>query len=133
MGFRAPISVFRSLQRERRARCLLFLIAFAGLVAGCEGAAQAPTAIPATVSGHVYQRPSAQYGEPMLSDVLITIETADGSQRTTRTDGTGFYSVCAARGVVSISATKEGYQVNRSQFELANDTVLNFSLAPDLP
>jgi hypothetical protein len=67
----------------------------------------------------------------MLSDVLITIEGADGSQCTTRTDAAGFYTLPVARGIVSISAAKEGYETNRSQFELARDTVLNFSLGPD--
>jgi hypothetical protein len=84
------------------------------------------------VSGYVYQRPTAQLGEPMLADVLITIEKADGSQCTTRTDAGGFYTVAVTRGTISISAAKAGYQTNRSQFELSTDTVLNFSLVPDV-
>jgi hypothetical protein len=66
----------------------------------------------------------------MLSDVLITVEQADGSQSTTRTNAAGFYTVSVTRGVIAISAAKEGYQTNRSQFELSSDTVLNFSLVP---
>ena len=67
----------------------------------------------------------------MLPDVLITIEQADGSQSTTRTDAAGFYTVSVIPGIVSISAAKPGYQTNRSQFALSTDTVLNFSLVPD--
>ena len=89
------------------------------------------TAVPATITGHVYQRPTAELGEPMLPDVLITIEQADGSHCTTRTNAGGFYTVSVTRGIISISAAKAGYQTNRSQFELSSDTVLNFSLVPD--
>ena len=69
----------------------------------------------------------------MLPDVLITIEEADGSQSTTRTNAGGFYTVSVTRGIISITAAKAGYQTNRSHFELSSDTVLNFSLLPDAP
>jgi hypothetical protein len=115
----------------RARRGSLLVLALLGLVAGCEGGSLGPTAVPARISGHVYQRPTAQFGEPMLSDVLITIEGSDGSECTTRTDAAGFYTLSVTRGIVSISAAKAGYQTNRSQFELSSDTVLNFSLVPD--
>ena len=118
--------------RTRRGRRLLFLAACLGLLAACgEGMPQGPTAVPAKITGHVYQWPTADLGEPMLPDVLITIEQADGSQSTTRTNAAGFYTVAVTRGIISISAAKAGYQTNRSQFELSSDTVLNFSLVPD--
>src|SRR5262245_38431726 len=116
--------------RARKLRHLLWFAALLGLAAGCEGGPQAPTAVPATISGYVYQRPTAEFGEPLLPDVLITIELADGSRCSTRTDGAGFYTVSVTRGIVAISAAKAGYQTNRSRFELSGDTVLNFSLTP---
>ena len=133
MVFGHQTSAVLSSHRVRNGRHLLVFTALLGLLTGCEGASQAPTAIPVKVSGHVYQRPTAEWGEPMLADVLITVELADGSQCTTRTDAAGFYTVSVTRGIISISAAKEGYQTNRSQFELSSDTVLNFSLAPSLP
>ena len=118
--------------RARRARYLLLLAACLGSLAACgEGVPQGPTAVPAQITGHVYQWPTAELGEPMLPDVLITIEQADGSQSTTRTNAAGFYTVSVTPGTISISAAKAGYRTNRSQFELASDTVLNFSLVPD--
>jgi hypothetical protein len=132
MVFRRLTSAVLSSPRGRNGRQLLFLTAALGLVAGCDGAPQGPTAVPvpASVSGHVYQRPTAELGEPMLPDVLITIERADGSQCTTRTDAGGFYIVSVTRGTISISAAKAGYETKRWEFELSSDTVLNFSLAP---
>ena len=130
MASRYQISAVSWPLRGRRGRFLLFLTACLGLAACGEGVPQGPTAVPAKITGHVYQWPTAELGEPMLPDVLITIEQADGSQCTTRTDAAGFYTVSVGRGVVSISAAKAGYQTNRSQFELSSDTVLNFSLVP---
>jgi hypothetical protein len=131
MAFQHPTSAVLSPPRARKGRHLLFFTTILGLLAGCEGASQAPTAVPARISGHVYQRQTAEFGEPMLADVLITIEGADGSQYSTRTDAAGFYTVSVTRGIISISAAKAGYQIKRSQFELSSDTVLNFSLVPD--
>ena len=130
MVFLRLTSAVASSPRARYGRQLLFCTAVLGLVAGCDGASQGPTAVPARVSGHVYQRPTGELGEPMLPDVLITIEQADGSQCTTRTDARGFYTVSVTPGIVAISAAKAGYETNRSQFELSSDTVLNFSLVP---
>ena len=130
MGFRRLTSAVLSSPRARHGRQLLFFTAALGLVAGCDGPPQGPTAVPARVTGYVYQRPTAEFGEPMLSDVLITIEQADGSHPTTRTNAAGFYTVSVTRGIISITAAKEGFQTNRSQFELSRDTVLNFSLVP---
>lgn len=83
------------------------------------------------VSGHVYQIGTTEFGEPMLADVLITIEQADGLRATARTNARGFYAIWATAGVVSISATKPGFRANLTQFDLADDTVLNFSLTPN--
>lgn len=132
MAARYQVSTVWHSPRVRRWRSLLFQAACWGWLAACgEGVPQGPTAVHATITGHVYQRPTAELGEPMLPDVLITIEQADGSQSTTRTDAAGFYTVSVIPGIVSISAAKPGYQTNRSQFALSTDTVLNFSLVPD--
>ena len=110
----------------RKAGQLLLLMAFAG-ASCCGGSPHAPTPLPPSVSGHVYQLVSAE-GEPMLWNVLITVEQADGSRTTTRTNAGGFYTVSAAPGRIAITAEKPGYETNRTAFELADDTVLNFSL-----
>ena len=130
MRFRHSSSAVPSSRRARNVRRLLFVALLLGFVAGCEEFSPGPTAVPVRLSGHVYQRPTAEFGEPLLADVLITVEQTDGSQYTTRTDADGFYTVSVTRGIVSISAAKTGYQTNRSQFELSRDTVLNFSLVP---
>lgn len=131
MVFRHLTSAVQPPPRARNGLRLLVVTALLGVLTGCDGASSAPTAVPVRLSGHVYQRPTAEFGEPLLSDVLITIEQTDGSQCTTRTDAAGFYTVSVTRGLISISAGKAGYQTNRSQFELSSDTVLNFSLVPD--
>lgn len=131
MVFHHSTSAVPGSRPARSGSLVLLFIALLGWVAGCEGGPQGPTAVPAKISGYVYQRPSADLGEPMLADVLITVEQVDGAQRTTRTNAAGFYTVFVTRGIVSISATKAGYQTNRSQFDLSSDTVLNFSLVPD--
>jgi hypothetical protein len=131
MVSRYQISAVSWSARTRIGSALLILMACLGLLACGEGVSQGPTAVPAKITGHVYQWPTAELGEPMLPDVLITIEQADGSKCITRTNAAGFYTVSATRGIISISAAKEGYRTNRSQFELSSDTVLNFSLVPD--
>ena len=132
MDSRHEISAVSCFPRARGGRSLLFLTACLGLLAACgEGMPQGPTAVPAKITGHVYQWPTAELGEPMLPDVLITIQQADGSHCTARTNAAGFYTVSVTRGIISITAAKAGYQTNRSQFELSSDTVLNFSLVPD--
>ena len=131
MVSRHRISAVSWFPRARRGRALLILMACLGLLACGEGVPQGPTAVPAKITGHVYQWPTAELGEPMLPDVLITIEQTDGSKYTTRTNAAGFYTVSATPGIISISAAKAGYQTNLSKFELASDTVLNFSLVPE--
>ena len=82
------------------------------------------------VSGHVYQLGSVDLGEPTLSGVLITIQQPDGLRQTALTDATGFYTLSATFGPVVIMAMKPGFRVRHSRFNLADDTVLNFSLTP---
>lgn len=131
MVFHYSTSAVSGSRRARAGSQLLLGMALLGWVASCGGGPQGPTAVPARISGYVYQRPSAELGEPMLADVLITVEQIDGAQRTTHTNAAGFYTVFVTRGIVSISAAKAGYQTNQSEFELSSDTVLNFSLVPD--
>jgi carboxypeptidase family protein len=85
---------------------------------------------PLTISGYVYQDESAESGEPLLADVLITVQGAEGSPRTAKTNGKGFYIVSVPAGTISITASKEGYATRASNFDLSKSTVLNFSLTP---
>lgn len=117
-------------RHRRHATGVLVLVAL-GLLANCGQSPHSPTATPRMVSGHVYQFGATEFGEPMLADVLITIEQADGVLLTARTNATGFYAIWATGGVISISATKPGFRAKRTQFELTDDTVLNFSLTPN--
>jgi hypothetical protein len=117
--------------RWRNAK-LTVIVALVGLVASCSRLPNAPTVQSPIVSGHVYQTATPGFGTPLLSRVLITINQADGSQRTALTDGEGYYTLTAMAGFIAISAVKAGYETNRAQFDLSRDTVLNFSLTEDL-
>jgi hypothetical protein len=88
----------------------------------------AASGLPATISGHVYESFNVRSGEPLLSDVAITVKDAAGSQYSARTNGEGFYRVKAAIGSVTITVTKNGYETKVSEFYLARDTAVNFSL-----
>ncbi len=74
-----------------------------------------------------------EFGEPGISNVLITIEQADGSRNSAMSNRAGFYIVSGTAGAISISAAKEGFDTNQSQFDLLSDIVLNFALTPSLP
>lgn len=86
-----------------------------------------------TISGYVYQEGSPESGEPLLANVLITVQEAEGLPRTAETDDVGFYTVSVRGGTVSVTASKDGYATRASNFDLSKSTVLNFSLAPSLP
>jgi hypothetical protein len=83
----------------------------------------------ATISGHVYFQDPPR-GEPMIGGVLIAVQAHDGSASRTNSNADGYYSLSVPSGSVSITASKEGYEVKTSRFVLAADTVLNFSLIP---
>ena len=82
------------------------------------------------LSGYVYRAMTPESGEPPLADVLITVKDAVGAETTALSDRGGFYSVRAAMGTVVVTAAKEGYETRESRFEMADSTVLNFSLRP---
>lgn len=103
------------------------IVALVGLVASCSRLPNAPTVQSPIVSGHVYQTATPGFGTRLLSRVLITIEQADGSQRTALTAGEGYYTLSATAGLVAIGAVEAGYETNRARFDLSRDTVLNFS------
>jgi hypothetical protein len=90
----------------------------------------APDAGLLTISGYVYQQGTAELGEPVLVDALVTVQEEEGSARTAISDSRGFYMVSVRAGSVSITASKAGYAERVSQFNLAIDTILNFSLMP---
>ena len=77
------------------------------VLVGCAGLPQGPTAHPPTVSGHVYAS-MTEFGEPGISNVLITIEQADGSRNSAMSNRAGFYIVSGTAGAISISAAKKG-------------------------
>jgi hypothetical protein len=72
-------------------------------------------------------------GEPPLADVVIMLRDAAGTESTAVSDRRGFYTLRAAPGVVVVSAAKEGYDTQESQFDISASTVLNFSLTPMPP
>jgi hypothetical protein len=82
----------------------------------------------AKVSGWVYQQ--VVWGDPPLAETLITVTHSDGSERTTVSDGSGFYELSVPAGTISITAFKEGYEAKTWEFSLLKDTVLNFGLVP---
>ena len=124
------LSSFRPPRPASGATRLLVGLALLTAIARCGGAPQAPTGARPTVSGYVYQSATAAFGEPSLETVLITVDQADGTQRTALTNEAGFYTLSVFSGFISISATKAGFETNRSQFDLVDNTVLNFSLTP---
>jgi hypothetical protein len=112
----------------------LSLVAVALAVAGCGPSPVAPggqqplTAIP-TLSGQVQQ--NVTWGDPPLADALVEVTGADGLKRTGFSDDDGFYKIVAARGTVTVTASKPGFETKTSEFVLVTDTVLNFSLTAE--
>jgi hypothetical protein len=96
---------------------------------GCDGQLPgSPSRDSLIVSGYVYQAMRPGSGEPPLADVLIVLRDAAGTESTAVSDQRGFYMLRAAPGVVVVSAAKEGYDTEKSQFDISASTVLNFSL-----
>ena len=85
-----------------------------------------------TISGHVYGQETPALGEPMLADVLITVNDPYGQTTTAMSDEDGFYVIAVRTGAISITASKNGYTARPAvQFDLLSDTILNFSLTQD--
>jgi hypothetical protein len=100
-------------------------------LSACGDSAPALTAasgLPATITGRVYESFTAQSGEPLLDDVAVSVKHTGGSEYVARTDGEGFYRVAATVGSVTVTVTKAGYETKVSEFYLASDTSLNFSM-----
>jgi carboxypeptidase family protein len=96
---------------------------------GCGGQLPAAPGV-GLLSGHVYQLGTPDAGEPILTNVMITVQEADGSPQTVMSNGVGFYAVAVRAGTISITASKVGYATRVSSFDLSNSTVLNLSLTP---
>ena len=103
-------------------------------VAGCGGSLNSPTPVPqrvqpaaevAVIVGHVYAN---AVGHHPIAAARIDVNEADGTTTSVATDADGAYRIAARRGSVTITATKQGYEAKQWQFDLLNDTVLNFSL-----
>ena len=109
------------------------VLVFAFLSGCSRQAPNAPTPEPLLISGYVYQRMTSGAGEPPIPGALITVKAADGVEFTASSDRRGFYRVRAATGAVLVTAEKPGYLTRRSRFEVADSTVLNFSLMPTTP
>ena len=102
-----------------------------GLVAGCSRQSPvAPASASPMISGYTYEDMVPGAGEPPLANVSITVTDASGVETTTLSDRRGFYSVRTALGTVVVTAAKAGYTTRQSRFEVADSTVLNFSMRP---
>jgi hypothetical protein len=106
------------------------------LVAGCGGSLNAPSAVPqllqpaaevSVISGQVYAN---AVGDRPIVGARVDVNQADGSSTSVATDADGAYRISVRRGSVTITASSEGYEAKQWQFDLLNDTVLNFSLTP---
>jgi hypothetical protein len=114
-----------------RLRLLVSAVVVVAMVAGCGGTSPlGPGSGLVTISGVVYEREMASSGEPLLVNALIVVNEASGPPLQALTDTRGFYTVSVRAGAVSISVSKEGYATRDLAFEVAGNTVLNFSLTP---
>jgi hypothetical protein len=97
----------------------------------CNSSVPAAPALAFTVSGYVYAQHTPEFGEPLVADAVITARDSEGHERSAVTDSKGFYVVPARSGVVSMNASKTGYETGIAQeFTLSQNTVLNFRLIP---
>src|SRR5688572_33311867 len=116
---RRDASSLRALSWETRAArvlAMLSVVLSAGL-SGCERPLPgAPGTGFLTISGHVYEQETPESGEPLLAGVLITVQTAKGSALTATSDGVGFYTLSIDGGIISITASKVGYESRVSRF-----------------
>ena len=83
-----------------------------------------------TISGHVYQQETVELGEPLLVNVLITVQDVEGSAHTAITNHHGFYTVSAPAGMLSITASKPGYASRVLALDLSTNTIVTFHLSP---
>ena len=112
----------------------LFLVAGSLVAAGCSGRSpvapdSTPQPIVRTISGQVHE--NVTWGDPPLAGAVIEVTGADGSKKTGISDTGGFYKIAAGPGSVTVTASKPGYETQRSEFVLETNTVLNFSLSPE--
>jgi hypothetical protein len=118
----------------KSSRLLSALVLALAVVPGCAGQSPvSPTSDQPIVSGYVYQQMIPGSGEPPIADAVITVRDAHGTESTASSDRRGFYQIEATVGEVVVTATKDGYTTRESRFDVTDDTVLNFSLAPLLP
>jgi len=101
------------------------------VVPACSGSSPvAPGSRPPTISGYVYLSFTPDTGEPPLADVVIAVRDSTGSETTTVSDRSGYYNLRAAMGMVVVTASKPGYETRQTRFDVAESTVLNFSMKP---
>lgn len=104
------------------------------MFAGCGGSPTSPSALPqpvqpavsvAVISGQIY---AAAAGDLPIAAARVEVKAADGSSTSVASDANGAYQISVRRGSVTVTASSEGYEAKQWQFDLLNDTVLNFSL-----
>src|SRR5262245_10967439 len=78
------------------------------------------------VSGRVYSGSSVS--DAPLSDADVVLTTGS-STTSARTGSSGEYSLAVPAGAATITASKRGYQSKTWAIEVANNLVVNFSLA----
>ncbi|MBN1951074.1 MAG: TonB-dependent receptor [Bacteroidales bacterium] len=77
------------------------------------------------IRGHVKDKVT---GETLLSANIYEASTTKG----TVSNNYGFYSIVASAGKVNIVCSYIGYQPQMAEFDLRNDTLINFDLEPTL-
>ena len=94
---------------------------------GTQQVAEAAAAL-ATIRGQIFA--DVDWGDPAIADALVEVRKADGATTTVRSDEDGFYQVSVRSGIVSVTASKEGYEPKTWQLLLLDHAVLNFGLTP---
>ena len=116
---------------SRQLRLVVLLTLVSG--PGCAGSSPlAPGSAAPMISGYVYLSFTPETGEPPIADAVITVRDSTGAETSTVSDGRGYYTVRAAMGLVVVTASKPGYETRQSRFDVAESTVLNFSMKPAL-
>lgn len=111
---------------NRLTLCLLLM----AIGLGCDRASPlSPDGGLVSISGYVYFQNSSG-GEPMIHNAVIAVEDDTGSRTQAASRPDGFYTIAVKPGRISITATKEGFEAKVIQVDVADDTVLNFSLTP---
>ena len=121
-----------------RLLCVILTLLLAA-TAGCSDQTPlTPDASATTTSGADSDRTAKVYGrvyaqsdeaEHPIEDATVAVVSAVVST-STQTGSSGKYFVAVPRGMVSITASKDGFVPRTWTVDLSNDLALNFTLAP---